>query len=173
MKINLFLVLALASPFVFAAGKGPASLISNGVNVFLFLALIVYLASKKLPSFFNEKSENVSEMINRAESKAKEAQLMMEAQKKKTSGLNSEIDELQKDSEKLISEFETKYVSDVNERIEKLKEDAGQKIEAEKVEMLHDLNEDLLNLVINNAKAKIKANDSLAKSATENIIKGL
>lgn len=172
MKISVGLLLLLSGT-AFAAGDGPSSLISAGVNVVLFLGMLAFILSKKLPSFFSAKSENISEMINRAASKAKEAQMMMEAQKEKTSGLDSEISKLKEDSEKIISEYEKNYVSEVTERIAKLKEDADQKIDAEKAEMLNELNSNLLDLVINNAKEQIKSNEALANSATENIVKGL
>lgn len=156
-----------------AGGHGPTSLIPSAVNFSILLAGLIFLLKSKASLFFSEKSENISQMIDRAASKAKEAQQMMEDQKKKTSGLEHEIKSMEKEHEVIVKSFEENYLKDIDYRIEKLKEDATQKVEAEKVEMINNLNSNLLDLVISNAKNQIKSNSNLAENAANNIFKGL
>lgn len=170
--VSLFL-LTLFSFSSFAGGKGPMSTIPSWVNFLVLIAGLIYLVKDKATTFFRSKSENILEMMNRAASKAKEAQSMMEIQQKKISGVHDEINAMKKDQEQILKEFEENYKADVEQRIVKLKEDAAQKIEAEKAELLNELNANLLDLVISNTKKKIKSDSSLAQTTSSNIVKGL
>ena len=109
-------------------------------------------------------------MVERAEIKAKEAQLMMEKQKKKIDGAEAEINKLKSEVDDQIKTFEADYSKEVDERIVKMKEDAGHKIEAEKIALLNALNSNLLDQVIVNAKKKIKSESTLKAKATETLI---
>ena len=174
MKLLILVFTLIVSSHIFAAGgTGASSLIPSFVNVAILSILIVYLLKDKAKLFFSSKSETISEMINRAESKAKEAEMMMAAQKEKTAGLNNQIETLKKEQVNILNKFESSYSVETEHRISKLKEDAEQKIEAEKSELLNQLNANLLDLVVSNAKAQLQADPSLAKSAASNIVKGL
>lgn len=172
---NLILALSLLISFsVFAGGgKGPESTISSWVNFIVLVVGLVLVTKNKAAAFFTTKSDSVVEMMDRAASKAKEAQYMMEVQQKKVSGVDEEIKAMKADQDKYLQDFETKYKAEVEERIAKLKEDAAQKIEAEKAELLNELNANLLDLVVANTKAKIKADPALAEVASSKIVKGL
>ena len=174
MKKIIGLVIISSSTTSFAAGGvGVGSLIPPAVNFILLIIGLSYLIRKPAKELFAKKSADISDMINRAASKAKEAETMMKILKEKTDGVEKEIAGMKKDQENTISEFKTAYESDVNSRIEKMKLDAAAKIEAEKVEQLNDLNEDLLDLVVSTAKTQIKENKTLAANATKNIVEGL
>ena len=172
-KIFVVATLVESGSLMAAGGHGAASLIPAIVNVSLLAGAIIYFLKGKASSFFTKKSSNISEMMDRASSKAKEAEEAMANQKERISNLDSEIEKLKKDQESIISEFEKSYATEVKERISKLKEDTELKVEAERSELFNELNADLLDLVVNNAKAKIKNDLSLAKSAAANLIKGL
>ncbi len=176
MKLMLIaLITVVISGVAFAAGDGhgATTLIAPATNVFILLVALVFVLKKPAREFFASKSSTVSEMIERASSKAKEAEAMMEIQKKKTSNVDEEIKTLKQESEKLLKEFETAYTADVQERIKNMKVDADNKIESEKKELVEELNANLLDLVVAKAKTQIKADASLGTSATEKIIKGL
>jgi len=173
MKNFITIILLSITSSAFAGGDGAASLIPSAVNVLILAGGLIYLLKDKASVFFSDKSSVVSEMIDRASAKAKEAEEMMAIQKQKISSVDAEIASLKSEQEKSISEYEAAYSAEVKERISKLKEDTDIKIEAEKTEMLNELNANLLDLVINNAKTKISADPSLSKSVTDNLIKGL
>ncbi len=174
MKITLVLLTLLVSGVAFAAGgSGPSSLIPPAINVLLLLSLLVYFLRKPAKNFFQSKSETVSEMLERASSKAKEAQAMMDAQMQKAKNAEGEIQKLEKENEQLIAQFMEEYKKDVEQRIVKMKEDAGQKIEAEKKEMLNELNSNLLDLVISKTKQEIRSSNDLTQNAAKNMVKGL
>lgn len=172
MKIYL-LGLLLCSEVFAAGGSGHGQvtdIIPNAVNLSLLIIILTVLLKSKLSTFFSDKSESVSEMVERAEIKAKEAQLMMEKQRKKIEGADAEITKLKSEIDEQISSFETEYSKEVDHRIIKMKEDAGHKIEAEKVALMNALNSSLLDQVIVNAKKKIKSEGSLKSKATESLI---
>lgn len=159
---------------VFAAGSGGhghvSDIIPNAVNLTILIVFLVIVLRKKLKAFFTDKAVVISETMERAETKAKEAQMMMEQQKSKIEGAQAEIEKLKSDVDNQIKTFETAYKKEVDERIIGLKEDAGMKIEAEKTAMLAELNSNLLDQVIIKAKSKINSEAGLKNKATDILI---
>lgn len=171
-----YLILLLVSQGAMAAGSGegnPLDLWMPALNLSILLAIIFSAIKKPAREYFATKSSEVSEMVERAAIKAKEAQMMMETQKKKIEGAEAEIQKLKEDAVTEMSSFETNYKKEVEERIQKLKEDATMKIEAEKKELIDELNSGLLDQVIANAKNKIKNDNNLSKEAAAKILEGL
>ena len=171
IKIMLFFLCLSTSAL--AAGKGhgsPADLIPSAGNILILLVGLTFLLKGKLSTFFTDKSQVISEMMERAEIKAKEAELMMNVQRKKIEGAQEEIEELKRDVANQIETFQKEYERDVDERIGNMKTDAGQKIEAERLALLNALNSKLLDQVIVNAKQKIKTEASLQQKATETLV---
>lgn len=173
MKSIYILLSLLVSGTVMASEGGVMSLIPAFVNVSILAFGLIYLLKDKASIFFSEKSSGVSEMMDRASAKAKEAEEMMAIQKSKILKLDDEIKALKDENEKLLNEFEKSYAAEVKDRIAKLKEDTENKVEAEKSELVNEINSNLLDLVVSNAKNKIKADSSLSQTATANLIKGL
>ncbi len=175
MKLIALIQILITSELVHAAGSGhgASSLVAPAVNFTILIVGLVYFLGKPAKAFFATKSTSISEMMAKAESKAKEAQMMMEVQNKKAQGTDSEIKKLEEDNATLIQAFEKNYKNEVQERILKMKEDAGQKIEAEKAELLNDLNSSLLDIVISKAKQTIKSDGNLAQSAAKSIVEKL
>ncbi len=172
-----FLIISLLfSEIALAAGDGHGSvgdLVAPAVNFSILLVAIIYLLKDKAKMYFSEKSTTINEMMKRAESEAKEAELMMANQKKKMESAEVEIAQKQKEVEEMLSNFEKEYQAEVQSKIERMKEDAGQKIEAERSELLQELNASLLDQVIAQAKSQIKSDKNLSSSASNNIMKGL
>lgn len=175
MKKLILAQLILMSEITIAAGSGhgASTLIAPAVNFTILLVGLAYFLGKPAKEFFATKSTSISDMMAKAESKAKEAQMMMEVQSKKSQGSEAEIKKLEEENSELISAFEKNYKNEVQDRILKMKEDAGQKIEAEKTEMINSLNSNLLDIVIANAKNTIKADGNLAQSAAKSIVEKL
>lgn len=176
MKFLLLASLALTSSIATAAGKGtgsPADLIPAFVNVFILFSFLVWVLKKPLKNYYSEKSENIKNVLERASVKAKEAEMMMQAQIKKIENVAQEIDRIFVESDQTISSYETSYKQEVDERIAKMKEDASAKIAAEKKEAFNKLNSNFLDVVIAKAKTYIKGNPELSSSATNSILEGL
>lgn len=168
------LFLLFFSTTAFAKGNGhPMDLIPSFVNIALLIGLIVYFAKDTLRAHFKKRSEDTKEIIERAASKAKEAQAMMEIQEKKMKALDSEIVSIKMDADSQLKEFDTDYKNSLTSRIAELKTDASQKIEAEKKSLLDDLNSTLLDQVISKSKVMIKADSSLNSDAAKKMIEGL
>ncbi|MBG60133.1 MAG: hypothetical protein CME67_07150 [Halobacteriovoraceae bacterium] len=176
MKLFLLTGLLMANNMVFAAGKGtgsPADLIPAFINLFILLSFLIWILKKPAQNYYREKSDGVKNLLERASVKAKESQMMMDAQKKKIDNVAEEIDTIFLDADKSITKFETDYKNEVSERIEKMKQDAAAKIEAEKKQAFNKLNNNFLDEVIGKAKTYIKGNPELASKATDSALEGL
>jgi F0F1-type ATP synthase membrane subunit b/b' len=170
------LVLLALSSTVFAAGDGhgsPSDLISSFFNVFLLGGFLVWKLKGVFKKHFTEKSESVSEIMERASVKAKEAEMMMQMQQKKIDGMTQEISKINSDVAVDVERFKNDYSKEVQDRITKLKNDAAQKIESEKKELANELNETLIDSVISKAKVALNKDKKLNEQATSKILEGL
>lgn len=174
MRFLTLLSLTICSSAFAGGGHGHASdLIPSFVNIAILATFLGWKLKKPMTDFFTKKSNDISEIMERASVKAKEAQMMMEMQSKKVEGLEREIEELKKDSQDRLSKFKSEYAQDVDSRIKTLKEDATLKIEAEKKELMLNLNDMLLDQVLTKTKSVLKNDKAVAKKATNNILEGL
>jgi F0F1-type ATP synthase membrane subunit b/b' len=170
------LVLLALSGSVYASGDGhgsPADLIPAFFNVFLLGGFLVWKLKGVFKKHFETKSESISEIMESASVKAKEAEMMMQMQKKKIDGMVEEISKINSDVAVDIERFKNDYSKDVQDRIIKLQNDAAQKIESEKKELANELNETLVDSVILKAKEILKKDKSLNEQATSKILEGL
>ncbi len=171
------LALLLVNGTVHAAGGtghgSPSDLIPSFVNIGLLAAGLLYILIPIMKDYFKTKSQDVKNIMERASVKAKEADMLMAAQKKKLSNLESEVEAIKKDGATEVSTYKSNYEKDVESRISNLKQEASKKIETEKQELANNLNEQLLDAVIANAKTKIKADQGLNTEATNKILEGL
>lgn len=149
------------------------SLFWPSFNVVLLGAALYWKLKEPIRNFFKNKSQNISEIMERANLKAKEAEMMMQIQRKKLDGMEDEIKKIHSDVNSEVEIFKEAYIKDVDNRIEKLKVDASSKIQAEKNQLTNQLNEMLLNEVIEKAKTTIKSNKDLGQDATSKILEGL
>lgn len=169
-----YLVLFFVSSNLYAAGAGgPMDLVAPFTNVIILVGLIIYLTRNTIKSFFSNKSKSIKDMMERAAVKAKEAEVMLQAQEKKIKALDAEINKLNKEAEEELVEFEKKYKVEVENRIQKLKEDAGQKINSEKAELLNQLNSRLIEEVLEKTRNKLRGDSSLSENATKNLLEEL
>ena len=170
------LVLLALSGSVYASGDshgGPSDLIPAYFNVFLLGGFLVWKLKGVFKKHFAEKSESISEIMERASVKAKEAEMMMQMQQKKIDGMTEEISRINSDVAVDVERFRNDYSKDVQDRITKLKNDAAQKIESEKKELANELNETLVDSVIAKAKEVLKNDKNLNEQATSKILEGL
>ena len=180
MKILVLLSLLISISAQAAGGNAPTTweeffptLVWPLFNVVLLGAALFWKLKGPIKGFFNDKSESIAEIMERANVKAKEAEMMMQMQRKKIEGMEEEIQRIHSDANSEIDSFKTTYVKDVEDRIEKLKADASLKIEAEKNQLTNQLNAMLLDEVIEKAKETIKSNKDLNQQATSKVLEGL
>ena len=171
MKMLILAVLLITSN-AFAAGGGPTDLLPAFLNFGLLFLFLGWKLKKPLSGYFSNKSDEIKTILDRANVKAKEAEMMMQMQQKKIDGMKDEINKIMNDVDQQVSDFETKYSKEIDERIVKLKEDATLKVEAERKQQMNSLSESILNTVILKTKNILKNDKGLAENATKKVLEG-
>tara|TARA_B100001971_G_scaffold213155_1_gene245629 strand:+ start:226933 stop:227457 length:525 start_codon:yes stop_codon:yes gene_type:complete len=166
------LTLALISNNLFAAGGGPTDLLPAFLNFGILFLFLGWKLKKPLTGYFSNKSDEIKTILDRANVKAKEAEMMMQMQKKKIDGMKDEINKIMSDVDQQVQDFQSHYSKEIDERIVKLKEDASLKVEAERKQQMDSLSESILNNVISKAKAILKNDKNLAEDATKKVLEG-
>lgn len=171
--MRLFLVLITLTGTVLAGGKGGhgniADLIPPAVNFFILVTFLVIKLKAPIRNMFIKKAEAISETLERANVKSKEAQVMLETQQKKLSNLDNEIKVINEDAEKEIRAFNTQYSEEVTVRAQKLKQDAASKIEAERKALFERVNSKLIDNIITKASSTLKTNNDLRSKINKKI----
>jgi len=175
MKLVIILSLLIEVAYANEGGShdshvGASSLISSFVNLGLLLSFMVWKLRTPMRNMFNKKAEDIKTLIDRSESKAKEAEMLMQAQAKKMAGADEEVKNIENGTDAFIKSFEDTYNKEVDERIVHLKLDAEQKIEAEKKDMITALNTSLLDQVIASTKKSLNADASLSSDASKKLL---
>ena len=167
----------LGTTSAFAAGNGghgsAADLIAPAVNVALLAGFLVWKLKKPLNEMFTKKSEDVTNTLERASLKSKEAQMMLENEQRKISNLSAEMKNLTDQSEADVKAFEKNLSRETEEKIQKMKADATLKISADKKAVMDELSAELLNEVISKTKTTIKANKEYQSKASNKLLQGL
>jgi F0F1-type ATP synthase membrane subunit b/b' len=148
-------------------------LIAPAVNVGILLFALIYLTKDKMKKFFDAKADEVANTIERADIKSKEAQMMFENQKRKMSGLETEIKNIHTQSENEVQAYENQTSKETSDKISKLKNDSQAKIDADKKQMLDELNAELLQQVISKTKTTIKNNKDYQSKVSTKMLQGL
>jgi len=145
-----------------AAGKGGhgsvTDLIAPLVNVLLLAGFLIWKLKKPLSDYFTKQADEISNTLERASLKSKEAEVMLQAQMKKMAAVESETKEIVKQAQVDLKNYEKNYTREIEEKAGKLKMDATSKIEAERKLLINNLNSQLLDEVIAKAKSSIKTN---------------
>jgi F0F1-type ATP synthase membrane subunit b/b' len=176
-KWILLAVMIINSQNVFSAGgngHGSVSdLIAPSVNVFILLSVLVWKLKKPMFDMFIKKSEEISNTLERASLKSKEAEMMYENEIRKQNNLSSEIKQIQNQTAIDIQNFEKKFSKEIEDKTHKLKSDATIKINAEKKQMISELNNILLDQVISKAKLTIRNNKEFQDKTSTKLLKGI
>lgn len=160
----------------FAAGNGGehhghvTDLIAPVVNVVVLVGFLVWKLKKPLGDMFTKQAEEISNTLERASLKSKEAEVMLKSQEKKMSNLENEIKEINRATENEIKNFEKTYAREIEEKSFKLKIDATAKIEAERKAITDELHATLLDEVINKAKSTIRGNKDYQAKASSRML---
>ena len=177
MKLTPYILMALVSVSAFAAGDGGhgsvADLVAPAVNVAILAGFLVWKLKGPLKNFFITKSEEVSNTLERAGIKSKEAQMMLDNEQRKISGLENEIKSMKQHTSTDVANYEKKLARETEDKTQKLKADAASKIQADKKSVMDDLNAELLNQVIAKTKSTIKGNKDYQSKASNKLLQGL
>ncbi len=168
----------LMTSAAFASGNGghhgsASDLIAPAVNVAILVGFLVWKLKKPLNDSFTKKAEEITNTIERASLKSKEAQMMLENEQRKITNLSSEMKNLADQSESDVKVFEKNLAKETEDKIQKLKTDATSKIAADKKSIMDELNTELLNQVISKTKTTIKTNKDFQSKASNKLLQGL
>lgn len=157
-----------------AAGNGGhghvSDLIAPLVNVLVLFGFLAWKLKKPLSDSFTAKAEEITNTLERASLKSKEAEVMLAAQQKKMASVDSEAREILRQAEVEVKNYEASHAREMEEKSSKLKTDATAKIEAERKAMLAGLNASLLDEVIARAKSTIKGNKDYQHKASAKML---
>ena len=172
-----FIALGFASKAWSASGGEHHSSISDLIaptfNVVVLIGVLIFATKDKLKGYFITQSENVANTLERADIKSKEAQLMLDGQKRKLASLDADIKKIESESESDVHAYEAKLSKETSQKISKLKEDGHSKAEANKKQMMNDLNKELLEEVMKQTKSTIKDNKEYQSKVSSKMLQGL
>lgn len=176
-----YAILALTITKAYASGGGHAGehhasifdLFAPTVNVSILLGVLIWKIKLPLKNYFTSKSEEITNTLERANLKSKEAHIMLEGENRKVANLPSELKNIEHQAEVEISSFEKNISKETEEKTHKLKIDANSKIQADKKAVMDELNAELLNQVISKTKSTIKTNKEYQDKVSTKLLKGL
>lgn len=171
-----YAILALTITKAYAAGGGHGSitdLVAPAINVGILLGVLAWKLKGPLHNFFVSKAEEVSNTLERASLKSKEAQMMLDSETRKMTNLQNEISNIQKQAENDVLVFEKNLSKETEDKTQKLKADANSKIQADKKALMDELNAELLNEVIKKTKTTIKTNKDYQNKVSSKLLQGL
>ncbi len=173
----LFLAFGLASK-AYSSGGGAHhgsinDLLAPAVNVLLLLGFLGWKLKKPMADHFNKLATDISNTLERASLKSKEAKMMLDNEEKKISNLASEVKTINTQADSDVVTFEKKLAKETEEKTHKLKTDATMKIAADKKAVMDALNAELLEQVVSKTKSTIKGNKDFQSKASSKLLQGL
>jgi F0F1-type ATP synthase membrane subunit b/b' len=175
----VFLVLSIAKAY--SAGHGEAAvhhgsvtdLLAPAVNVAILAGFLIWKLKTPMSKHFSDMADNVSNTLERASLKSKEAKMMLENEERKIANLTNEVKGIHNQAEADVSTFEQHLSQETEDKTHKLKIDANHKIAADKKAMVDSLNAELLDQVVNKAKMTIKSNKDYQSKVSSKLLGGL
>ena len=166
-----FIAQAAASESGGGAHHGSVTdLLAPLVNVLVLAGFLVWKLKKPMSDMFTKQADEISNMLERASLKSKEAEVMLQSQEKRMANLESEVKEISRSTENEIKTFEKNYAREVEEKSYKLKTDATAKIEAERKAITDELHATLLDEVISKTKSTIRGNKDYQAKASSRML---
>ena len=178
LKAFVFLTIALSAA-AFASSEGGAhhgsvsDLVAPAVNVLVLVGFLVWKLKTPLKNHFDTNATEISNTLERASLKSKEAKIMLETQEKKMANLSSEVKTIQTQADSDVIHYEKILAKETEEKTHKLKVDANSKIQADKKTAMDELNAELLDQVIKKTKSTIKTNKDYQSKVSTKLLQGL
>jgi F0F1-type ATP synthase membrane subunit b/b' len=176
MRLILFLLSMTSTVALANSGAhhgSAADLLAPAVNVIILVGVLVWKLKTPLRNYFVTMSENVSNTLERASIKSKEAQMMLENEQRKLTNLENEVKNIKQQSANDVATYEKNLARETEEKTHKLKADAQTKIQADKKAIMDELNAELLNQVIAKTKSTIKGNKDYQSKVSNKLLQGL
>lgn len=148
-------------------------LIAPTLNVAILFGFLAWKLKAPLNAYFTKLSIDVTNTLERASMKSKEAQMMLEGEERKVANLANEIKNIHQQSENEVITFEKHLSKETEEKSHKLKTDAQSKISADKKNMIDELNTELLEQVIKKTKSTISTNKDYQTKVSSKLLQGL
>lgn len=171
-----FFALGIAAK-AYGAGDGHhgsvSDLIAPAVNVSILAGFLIWKLKGPLKAYFDKMSVDISNTLERANLKSREAELMLQNEQNKATNLANEITKINQQTESDIVLFEKNLSKEIEEKSQKLKVDANSKVQADKKAALDELNAELLNQVILKTKSTIKTNKDYQTKVSSKLLQGL
>ena len=138
-------------------------LIAPTFNFVILFGFLLYKIKAPMKSFFDTKSKKISEILDRAQVKSKEAQVLFDLNTRKVKEADHDAANILKAAEEDAKKFAQDCDREAKDKTEKLKSEAFNRVEAEKKVMINQLNKELVDEVILKSK-KIIATDNKVKT---------
>lgn len=164
---------------VYAEGNGgghhgsASDLIAPAVNVIILAGFLIWKLKAPMKKHFVDMADTVSNTLERASLKSKEAKMMLENEERKIANLTNEVKSIHTQAENDVTTYESNLSKETEDKTHKLKTDANMKIQADKKAMVDSLNAELLDQVVNKAKTTIKSNKEYQTKVSSKLLGGL
>ena len=171
-----FIALGFATKALAASEGGHGSvgdLVAPAVNVAILVGFLVWKLKGPLKAHFDSKATEISNTLERASLKSKEAQMLLEGEERKVSNLANEVKAINHQAETDVLTFEKNLSKETEDKTHKLKSDANLKVQADKKAAMDELNAELLNQVISKTKTTIKTNKDYQTKVSSKLLQGL
>lgn len=149
-----------------------SDLLAPIVNVVILAGFLVWKLRNPLREYFKKQALEITNTLERASLKSKEAEVMLYAQEKKMANIDFEMKEIMRGTDNEIKHFEKQYAREIDDKSFKLKTDATLKIEAERKAITEELHATLLDAVIRKTKETIKGNKDYQAKASAKMLGG-
>jgi F0F1-type ATP synthase membrane subunit b/b' len=146
-------------------------LIAPAFNFIVLFGFLLFKIKKPLKQHFEMKAKKVSEILDRAQVKSKEAQVLFDLNTKKMKEVDQEVVNIQKSAEEDERKFALECEKEAKEKTEKIKHEAIGRVEAEKRALINQLNKELVDDVILKSKKMITTDSNIKKDLTSKVVK--
>jgi F0F1-type ATP synthase membrane subunit b/b' len=181
-KLSFFFFILVLSLEALASGDGHGGghgghvptakdLIAPAFNFIVLFGFLLFKIKKPLKQHFEMKAKKVSEVLDRAQVKSKEAQVLFDLNTKKMKEVDQEVANIQKSAEEDARKFALDCEKEAKDKTEKIKNEAIGRVEAEKRALINQLNKELVDDVILKSKKMITTDSNIKKDLTTKVVK--
>jgi F-type H+-transporting ATPase subunit b len=177
-RLVLFVTLIITSKALYASGNAAGAehhasvfdLIAPAVNFGALFLFILWKLKTPLKKMFDQNSVNVEKAYKDADEKNKEAMIKLEMYQKKMELINSDIQNVMKETEQNLKHFRESHIEETNETISRIEKDMKNRLKYEVDSLVKEINAELISEVVSNVKQSISENPKMKKEAVEKLL---
>ncbi|MFZ4712897.1 MAG: hypothetical protein ACOYL6_04250 [Bacteriovoracaceae bacterium] len=180
-KIALFVLVIAISALAEEHGGGHGAhgghipsakdLIAPAFNFIVLFGFLLWKLKAPMQKYFTTKAKKVSEILDRAQVKSKEAQVLFDLNTRKNKDVEQEAANIQKNAEEDAKKFALECDKEAKDKTEKIRSEAIGRVEAEKKALINQLNKELIDEVIMKSKKMITTDANIKKDLTNKVVK--